>query len=278
MHFEENTLEVLRALGLTHYGARAYYALTAMGPSGAAALAEETGIPRSKIYEVLGRLVREGWATATDTRPLRYRPRDPREVLAARRESITAKVDGASRELSGMFDRAVEREPPNAWMVRGEENIVARVSDLMRRAREEVLFLGALYLPGELDALDRLVPEARKRGVKVRALVRESIATDRGEIILARRLASLTLEVKVMYTPVIKFVIADQREIMIMFSLVTGEVADLTNALAIWMPRTEVAALMRSNFMLMWNSERLGLEQHALLSGLGQLHDQDPQR
>ena len=256
MHFEDNILEVLRALGLTHYGAKAYYALNFLGPSAASTLAQQTGIPRSKVYEVLGRLVREGWATAAETRPLQYRARDPREVLGARRESLVAEVDAASLELSSMFNRAVEREPPNAWMVRGEKNILSRVSDLMGRAREEVLLLGALYLPAEMDALDYLIPAARKRGVTIRALVRESIATDQGEVVLARRLAGLTPDVKVMNTPVIKFIIADRREVMIMFSLVTGEVADLTNALAIWMPRTEVAALMHSNFMMIWNTDQ----------------------
>lgn len=255
MYFEEHTLEALRALGLTNYGAKAYYALAALGSLGAASLAQETGIPRSKVYEVLGRLVREGWATAVDTRPLQYRARDPREVMGDRRQSLVADLDAASLELSSLFNRAVDKEPPNAWMVRGEEKIVSRVSDLVERAREEVLFLGALYLPGELDALDRLVPEARRRGVAVRALVRESITTEGGEVALAQRLRRLTPEVKVMTTPVIKFIIADRREFMIMFSLVTGEVADLTNALAIWMPRTEVAELMRSNFNMMWGSE-----------------------
>lgn len=277
MHFEEHTLEVLRALGLTHYGAKAYYALTALGPLGAAALAQEAGIPRSKVYEVMGRLVREGWATAVDTRPLQYRARDPREVLGARRESLVAEVDAASLELSSMFNRAVEREPPNAWMVRGEEKIVSRASDLLERAREEVLFLGALYLPGELEALERLVPEARRRGVTVRALVRESITTEHGEVVLAQRLRLLTPDVKVMPTPVIKFIIADRREIMIMFSLVTGEVADLTNPLAIWMPRTEVAELMRSNFMMMWGSESPS-HQNGLPGRSGELHHQHPQR
>lgn len=275
MHFDEHTLEVLRAMGLTHYGSRAYYALTALGPVGAAALALESDIPRSKVYEILGRLVREGWAVAIDTRPMQYRARDPREVLGARRERLMADVDTASLELSSMFDRAVDKEPPNAWMVRGEDKIIARVSDLLQRAREEVLFLGALYLPGELEALERLVPEARERGVTVRALVRESITTERGEVVLARRLRRLTPDVKVMSTPVIKFIIADRMEFMIMFSPVADEVADLTNALAIWMPRTEVAELMRSNFNMMWSSERPS-QKYGLGGRLGELHDQHP--
>lgn len=277
MHFDEHILGVLRTMGLTHYGAKAYYALTALGPVGAAALALESSIPRSKVYEVLGRLVREGWAVAVNTRPMQYRARDPREVLGVRRERLVAEVDIASLELSSMFNRAVEKEPPNAWMVRGEEKIIARVSDLLERAQEEVLFLGALYLPGELEALERLVPAARKRGVRVQALVRETIATERGELVLAQRLSRVTPEVKVMSTPVIKFIIADRKEFMIMFSPVADEVADLTNALAIWMPRTEVAELMRSNFNMIWSSERPSQE-YGICSRLGDLHDQHPQR
>jgi len=253
MSFEERTISVLQSLGLTYYGAKAYHTLVALGPSGASTLAEESQIPRSKIYGVLRRLVREGWVITANTRPLQYRARDPREVMGARLENFQTEVNLASAELASMFDGIVERESPNAWMIRGEENIARRVSDMVRRAREEILFLGALYLPSEMDALASQIPLARDKGVEIKVLVRDHMATEGGEVILAERLRELTPDVRVMRTPSIKFIIADHREILLMFSLVVGDVADLSNVAAIWMPRSEIATLMRSNFLMMWD-------------------------
>jgi len=61
MRYDEKLMASLRTLGLTYYGARAYLVLVSMGPQGAAAVAEASGVPRSKVYDVLRRLVREEW-------------------------------------------------------------------------------------------------------------------------------------------------------------------------------------------------------------------------
>ncbi|NLI74026.1 MAG: TrmB family transcriptional regulator [Euryarchaeota archaeon] len=256
MHFNDQTLSILRSLGLTYYEAKAYYALIAVGSSGAAALSEKTAIPRSRIYDVLSRLIQEGWVNSTDSRPMQYSARNPREILGEKRERFVTDVNAASLELSSMYYQTVEKEPPNAWIVRGEEKIITRVLDLLKRARNEVLFLGSLYLPGEMDALERSLPMIQERGVVIRALVRESINTDKGEIMLADKLRRLIPEVRVMYAPAIKFIIADRMEVMIMFSSTTDEMIDSSNALAIWMPRSEVAELMYDNFNMLWNSEK----------------------
>ena len=40
---------------------------------------------------------------------------------------------------------------------------------------------------------------------------------------------------------------------MIMFSPVVGEVPDVASSVAIWMPRSEVAAQMKGNFYMIWD-------------------------
>ena len=50
---------VLKKLGLTMYEAQAYVTLTSLISSTATEISEKSGIPRSKIYEVLKGLVQK---------------------------------------------------------------------------------------------------------------------------------------------------------------------------------------------------------------------------
>ena len=253
MKHDDRLIANLKRLGLTDYGARAYLALVTHGPQGAAAVAERSGVPRSKVYEVLRRLVREEWVAASGTRPLIYTARDPREAMGLRRERMNDELDSTMMEMRTRYDGVVEREPPNAWMVRGSQNIAARARDMLERAREEVLLLGALYLREELEAMVQVAPELRRRGVRVRVMTRPTIVTAEGEIDLVKELRPLTEEVRTMRTPMIKFIVTDGRDIMIMFSPVVGEVPDVASSVAIWMPRSEVAAQMKGNFYMIWD-------------------------
>ncbi len=259
IRYDERLIADLRMLGLTNYCARAYLALVSLGPMGAAAVAEASGVPRSKVYDVLRRLVREEWITTTGTRPLGYAARDPRDAIGSRRERMLDELDSTAAELQTRYDGVVEKEPPNAWMIRGSKNIAARVRDILGRAREEVLLLGALYLPEELETMVGVAPELHRKGVRVRVLTRSMIVTADGTIDLVKELRPLTDEVRVIRAPMIKFLVADGRDILIMFSPVIGEVPDLAGSVAIWLPRSEVAAQMKGNFYMVWDGTAPGL-------------------
>src|SRR5207245_9775946 len=58
------TVGQLTRLGLTSYEARAYVALMGRDSFTAAQVAREAGVPRQRIYDVLGSLVQEGLAGA----------------------------------------------------------------------------------------------------------------------------------------------------------------------------------------------------------------------
>lgn len=57
---ETNLLEQLTALGLTEYEARVYLALLTDHPATGYQISKLAGIPRSMVYEALGRLEARG--------------------------------------------------------------------------------------------------------------------------------------------------------------------------------------------------------------------------
>ena len=59
--------EALMALGFSNYEAKAYCALLTRSPANGYQVAQESGIPRAKIYECLQRLVNRGAAIQVET-------------------------------------------------------------------------------------------------------------------------------------------------------------------------------------------------------------------
>jgi sugar-specific transcriptional regulator TrmB len=253
MLLDEKVLSTLQRMGLTYYGSKAYAALVAMGPSSPGDIAKEADVPRSKIYEVLKRLEEEGWVSVERGRPLTYKPRRPKEAIEERKALLFSDVEYASAELSSIYDKHIDSESPKVWLIRGMDNISERISDMMARAKHDIVLLGALYSSGEIDRIKKQMERARKKGVSVRIITRSSIELKEGDIDLIEALSGVVPDIKLYKTPFIKFVVIDGREILIMFSKVTDDVPDVENAVAIWTPNHEVASLMQSNFNMMWD-------------------------
>lgn len=253
MMLDDKTLATLQKIGLTYYGAKAYYALVALGPSSASLIAEEAEIPRSKVYEVLRRLTEEGWARVERGRPLKYSALYPRDVIEARKGSLYSDVDYASSELSRIYDQHEEKEAPRVWLIRGMDNITVKSLDMMARARHSVMLLGALYSVREIEQLKKEMVRLSKKGVNVRVISRPEIRLKEGEFNIVDAFAGVA-EVRTVKTPYLKFIVIDGREILIMFSKVEDEMPELENVIALWIPNPAVATLMASNFNMIWNS------------------------
>ena len=87
-------------LGLTSYEARAYIALTGRDSFTAAQVARVAGLPRQRIYDVLGSLVQKGLAVARPGSVVKYAATEPSLALellmATRREELHSLEQGVS--------------------------------------------------------------------------------------------------------------------------------------------------------------------------------------
>jgi len=72
---------LLHRAGLTRYEIQAYLALTRRTVESAARLADESGVPRTKLYGVLESLQSKGWVTILSGQPLLYRAVPPEGVV-----------------------------------------------------------------------------------------------------------------------------------------------------------------------------------------------------
>lgn len=177
----EKSIATLRKLGLNRYESKAYLALVSSGISTAGKLAEKSGIPRAKVYEVLRSLERRGFAVSTSTRPSKFKPVELGEVSKKLKDKAKKDYANRVREISeineelqkNLADMDVSRggEEEMVWILRGRDNIYNAIDNLLDDAQEKVV--AATTEKGIVRKLSRhrkKLIEAAKRGVDVRLL------------------------------------------------------------------------------------------------------------
>ncbi len=103
---QQSVIEELQHLGMSGYEAKAYVALVAAGtPLNGYEVAKHSGVPRSTVYETLGKLVGRGAVAQEDAVPQRRVGQDVAPALEqiARPE---ARRPGAHRPRLAAADRA----------------------------------------------------------------------------------------------------------------------------------------------------------------------------
>jgi len=74
-------VDALKAIGLNLYERKLYVALLAKGTATAGELAELSGVPRARVYDVLESLADKGFVIIQQSKPLRYVALPPKEAL-----------------------------------------------------------------------------------------------------------------------------------------------------------------------------------------------------
>ncbi len=156
-------LERLIGLGLSEYEAKAYLALLMHSPATAYETAKSSGVPTSKIYEVMEKLRVRGMAMAADEGGERklYVPQDAREFLAGEKARLSETIAGLEDDLKSISGA---RDVSYLWNVRSREDLLDRARAMVSRAEREVLLSAATE---ELDDLARVISEASKRGARI---------------------------------------------------------------------------------------------------------------
>lgn len=97
------TISRLVDIGFSEYEARLYVSLLRANPATAYEIAKESGIPTSKIYEVIARLMEKGFVSVVDADSKKsYIPMDIDEFIEGRRKKIDKTLEGLKSDLSGL--------------------------------------------------------------------------------------------------------------------------------------------------------------------------------
>jgi predicted transcriptional regulator len=122
-------------LGLTEYEARAYEALVSIGEGGITDISQQSGIPRSRVYDIMDRLAVKGFAEVGAMKPLRYRAVDPDKVTNQIRMDLATTVEMVQNGLKDL-KKKTDKMPTPLWFILGDGRIDMEIKDFIERANE----------------------------------------------------------------------------------------------------------------------------------------------
>lgn len=251
--FDEKMLSSLQKLGLTNYGAKTYIVITNFGPIDATSIAKEASIPRTKIYDVLNKLEDEGWVNVEHGRPMLFTARDPRNIIDEHRSTLFTEIDTLLSEMSMMYDPQIKKEIPKVWLIHGKDHITAKSLDMVSKARKSVMMLGDIYFPEEVESLKSIIPKAKRNRISFRIIACNVVKTSEGKIDLVKAFNEVQPDMIISEKPPIKYVIVDEKELLIIFPKIHEDILDLNKVVALWIPSPAVASSMADMFNMRWN-------------------------
>ena len=254
MIFDTTTISTLQKLGLTYYEAKAYLALMMTGVTKPSVISEESGIPRTKIYEVLKKLEENNWITIEKGRPSTVTPKYPKEIIENKKSIFNSNIDSLSNELSMSYDSMMSNETLKVRILHSIDNIAQLTAEMIERAEKRIMFMGSLYSPLEIEIIQNKLLKAKQRGVSIRIITVPKIKIKDGEINIIEYLSAVKNDIKIGHPYFIKSIMVDDKEILLMLSRVKDEIPDLDNMIAIWIPYSSLTSYMASVFDMDWKN------------------------
>lgn len=158
----EGPIDKLVRIGFSEYEAKAYVALLRESPLTGYQIAKLSGVPRSMVYEVLGKLVARGAAmTLRKEGSTRYAPVPAAEFLDHWHREHEDLVASLKDDLE-ILDTTSDLE--YVWSIEGHDHVMAKAEEMIGQA-ERRIYLS--LLPATYPALEPALRAAVGRGVQV---------------------------------------------------------------------------------------------------------------
>ncbi len=163
---DEQMMEEMKTLGFSVYESKAYLTLLEEFPVNGYALSKSSGIPRSRIYEVLKNLIAKQMVFEGAQGKTRvYTPMEPEIFIKKLRARYDKIFNDLTRHAGTLY-----REPKQddkLVVIQGRENIISFLKVLIKGARERV---AVSIWDEELNALTEELDDALHRGIHLRGI------------------------------------------------------------------------------------------------------------
>lgn len=175
-----DSIDKLVKIGFSEYEAKAYVALLRESPVTGYQLSKLSGVPRSMIYEVVGKLTARGAAMMLRTGgSTKYAPIPASEFFDQLHREHEELIDSLKDDLTAFASA------PNldyVWNIEGHENIMAKAMEMIDQAAIRVYLA---ILPVTFPALQPTLEEAIQRGVRVVVYTTSDLDLPGGQVVVA---------------------------------------------------------------------------------------------
>jgi HTH-type transcriptional regulator, sugar sensing transcriptional regulator len=177
---QDYLIETLQQLGFTQYEAQCYLGLLRQHPINGSQLSLVCGVPRSMVYQTLGRLEEKAAVvrlSSEEGEPQQYEPVAPKLVIAHLSARFQATCEQVENELN-----ALTKTPPAEVVLNiiGTDDILHRAAILIRQAQQHISLMGG---SPELAVLEPDLNVAVERGVSARIVSIGTAPVVQGQVV-----------------------------------------------------------------------------------------------
>ncbi|MBC8162009.1 MAG: TrmB family transcriptional regulator [Roseiflexaceae bacterium] len=173
-----NLIPYLLEIGMTEYEAKVYLALLGEHPATGYQLSKSSGVPRSMVYEALGRLEARGAALKTvEEKATLFRPVAPETLLQRYESEARARALLLRERLAPLYQRQIEGR---LWNFNGRHEALRYAGELIGAAERELMLV---LSDADVEDLRPALAAAAARGVHVGAMLTGHAPLDVGQVV-----------------------------------------------------------------------------------------------
>ncbi|WP_369900211.1 TrmB family transcriptional regulator [Bacillus manliponensis] len=161
----DDIVKELQKLGFSQYECKAYIGLLKHYPATGYEISKGTGVPRSTIYEVLGKLIDKGAVHIVPSEPVKYVPVAASELINRLRKQFQESFDYLDKQLTSLEK---EREMDVISHIRSEDVIVQEMAEMIQRAEEE---LWISVWEGQIEKIEESVRKKEREDVSIFSVI-----------------------------------------------------------------------------------------------------------
>ena len=245
MSISDKTRKSLEKIGLTSYEIKTFSSLLKTGELTASDLSQKSGVPYSKIYEVLGTLEEKSWIGSDDSRPTKYFAKSPSTGLDTTKQKLENDFlynqSIILNELVPLYEKSGVSEKPEIWVLSGAINITTKILEMVDTCRNEVMI--AIPEAGE-ELVKQALPKLRSlhdKGVKITILTSDKI--DKESVKAIKRVATVKIKKGLFGGGII----SDKKYVVILLGPETTGTGS-SDIVAIWADHAGLAGFARQYF------------------------------
>ena len=237
----DENISTLKGIGLTMYEAQAYVTLTSLIQASADEVSKSSGIPRSKIYDVLKKLSEKDFIEIEDGRPLTYVVKSPVEVLSHEKEKIDSQIEDVIVRLTNIYENGMSQVQAPIWRIYGVEKIINQELEIIQRAKNTINMRIGFLFEGEGEALIKAFK--KRRNLKVNILASPTCYINNEEINIIKMFKDQNINIQKADIPFVKVLISDSKEMMHTYTKFSQDKREVIpeTAIGIWNKYEDVA-------------------------------------
>ncbi|MBI9010676.1 MAG: TrmB family transcriptional regulator [Clostridiales bacterium] len=162
----ENMISKMKQLGMTEYEVKTYLSLLKHYPSNGYGLSKYSGVPRSRIYEILEGLERKKLVfTHKEDSAVTYSPLEPKLLISKLKENFDSIIDEVEAVTTALYSN--DKEIYEQKTVKGYHEIIDLCKLLINDAQSRI----ALSIwDEELSELKDVLNESKEKGILLRGI------------------------------------------------------------------------------------------------------------